>query len=286
MDGRVLAVVGAKGGVGKTTTSLNLAAALAEDGRAVAVVEADLAMANAVDFLDIRVNGGRTLHDVLAGSAGVTDATYPAPGGFDVVPSGVDLDGFVKSDLDRFPAAMESLKASYDAVLVDTGAGVSRETVVPMRGADASVLVSTPRVASIRDADKTMTVAERADAPVGGVVLTKSGTGRSPPADRIADFLDTELLGHVPHDESIPKAQDAGQPAVSYRPHGEGAQAYREVAAALRKRPDLLGMTVTADTGGFRFGDDDGAFADGGSGDGANRSGGPVRDDGFTDPFA
>ncbi|MFC7097567.1 P-loop NTPase [Halobaculum marinum] len=282
MDGRVLAVVGAKGGVGKTTTSLNLAAALAEDGRAVAVVEADLAMANAVDFLDIRVNGGRTLHDVLAGGAGVGDATYPAPGGFDVVPSGVDLDGFVKSDLDRFPAAMDALKARYDAVLVDTAAGVSRETVVPMTGADASVLVSTPRVASIRDADKTMTVAERADAPVGGVVLTKSGTGRSPPADRIAEFLDTELLGHVPHDEAIPKAQDAGQPAISYRPHSEAATAYREVAAALRKRPDMLGMTVTTNTGGFRFGDGDdesGAFADGGDGGGATGA------DGFTNPF-
>ena len=282
MDGRVLAVVGAKGGVGKTTTSLNLAAALAEDGRAVAVVEADLAMANAVDFLDIRVNGGRTLHDVLAGGAGVTDATYPAPGGFDVVPSGVTLDGFVDSDLDRFPAAMDALKARYDAVLVDTAAGVSSETVVPMSGADASVLVSTPRVASIRDADKTITVADRADAPVGGVVLTKSGTGRSPPADRIASFLDTELLGHVPHDESIPKAQDAGQPAISYRPHSAAADAYREVAAALRKRPDMLGMTVTTNAGGFRFGDgDDGtdAFADGGD------DGGDAHDDGFTNPF-
>mgnify|MGYP002761042068 FL=1 len=92
--------------------------------------------------------------------------------------SGVTLDGFVESDLDRFPSAMDALKARYDAVLVDTAAGVSSETVVPMSGADASVLVSTPRVASIRDADKTMTVADRATAPVGGVVLTKSGTGR------------------------------------------------------------------------------------------------------------
>ncbi|WP_435146465.1 P-loop NTPase [Halobaculum sp. P14] len=263
MDGRVLAVVGAKGGVGKTTTSLNLAAALAEDGRAVVVVEADLAMANAVDFLDVDVNGGKTLHDVLAGGAGVDDATYPAPGGFDVVPSGVDLDGFVNADLDRFPPALDTLRARYDAVIIDTGAGVSRETVVPTASADGAVLVSTPRVASIRDADKTMTVAERADAPVGGVVLTKSGTGRSPPAERIAAFLGTELLGHVPHDEAIPDAQDAGVPTVAHAPHSDAASAYRQVAAALRRRPDMLGMTVTADSGGFRFGDD--AAADGGT---------------------
>jgi septum site-determining protein MinD len=109
------------------------------------------------------------------------------------------------------------------------------------------------------------------------------GAGRSPPADRIAGLLDTELLGHVPHDEAISKAQDAGQPAVSYRPHSAAAEAYREVAAALRKRPDMLGMTVTTNTGGFRFGDgDDGtdAFADGG-----NDAGREGRDDGFTTPF-
>ncbi|QLG60547.1 P-loop NTPase [Halorarum salinum] len=263
MDGRVLAVVGAKGGVGKTTTSLNLAAALAEDGRAVAVVEADLAMANAVDFLDVDVESGRTFHDVLAGGAGVDEATYPAAGGFDVVPSGTELDGFVSADLDRFPGALDALKARYDAVVVDTGAGVSRETVVPTKLADASVLVSTPRVASVRDADKTMTVAERAGAPVGGVVLTKSGTGRSPPARRIARFLDTDLLGHVPHDEAIPESQDAGQPAVAYAPDSDAAMAYRGVADALRRRPDMLGMTVGGGSSGFRFGS--GASADGGT---------------------
>lgn len=263
MDGRVLAVVGAKGGVGKTTTSLNLAAALAEDGRAVVVVEADLAMANAVDFLDVDIQSGGTFHDVLAGGTGVGDATYPAPGGFDVVPSGTELDGFVNADLDRFPGALDALKARYDTVVVDTAAGVSRETVVPMGVADASVLVTTPRVASVRDADKTMTVAERADAPVGGVVLTKSGTGRSPPANRIANFLETPLLGHVPHDEIIPESQDAGQPAVAYAPNSEAATAYRGVADSLRRRPDLLGMTVGRDRGGFRFGS--GASADGGT---------------------
>lgn len=255
MDGRVLAVVGAKGGVGKTTTSLNVAAALAEDGRAVAVVEADLAMANVGDFLDVDLSDGRTFHDVLAGAASVADATYPAPGGFDVVPSGTDLDGFVAADLDRLPGALDALRARYDTVVVDTGAGVSRETVVPMQRADGSLLVTTPRVASVRDADKTMTVAERADAPVGGVVLTKSGTGRSPPARRIANFLETPLLGHVPHDEVIPESQDAGQPVVAYAPDSTAAAAYRDVVDALRRRPDVLGMTVGGERGGFRFGD-------------------------------
>jgi septum site-determining protein MinD len=263
MNGRVLAVAGAKGGVGKTTTSLNLAAALGADGRAVVVVEADLAMANAVDFLDVEVGERPSLHEVLAGQAGVETAIYPAPGGFDLVPSGTSLEGFMDADVQRFPRVIEQLRGRYDAVVIDTGAGVSQETVVPTGAADATILVSTPRVASVRDADKTMSVAQRAGAPVGGVVLTKSGTGRSPPAERIAQFLDTDLLGHVPQDPAVPKSQDAGIPVVANAPDSDAAVAYREIAAELRKRPDLVGMSARGETGGFQFGNVD-AAADGG----------------------
>jgi septum site-determining protein MinD len=265
MNGRVLAVAGAKGGVGKTTTSLNLAAALGADGRAVVVVEADLAMANAVDFLDVEVGEKASLHEVLAGGAGVEDAIYPAPGGFDLVPSGTSLEGFMEANVGRFPDVVEALRARYDAVVIDTGAGVSQETVIPTGAADATILVSTPRVASVRDADKTMSVADRAGAPVGGIVLTKSGTGRSPPAERIAQFLDTDLLGHVPQDSAVPKSQDAGIPVVAYAPDSEAATAYQGIASELRQRPDLIGMSVSEEDAGFQFGNVNTA-ADGGNG--------------------
>ncbi|MFB6193784.1 MAG: P-loop NTPase, partial [Halobaculum sp.] len=239
--------------VGKTTTALNLASALGADGRAVVVVEADLATANAVDFLDVSLDRA-TLHDVLAGEARVADATYPAPGGFDIVPSGTSLAGFADSDVDRFPAVIDELRPRYDTVVIDTGAGVSKETVVPTGVAEATILVSTPRVAAVRDADKTRSVADRAGAPVGGLVLNRSGTGRSPPPERIAGFLETELLGHVPQDETVTVAQDAGVPVVAYAPDSAAAEAYREVGIALRRRPDLLG-TRRENAGGFRFGD-------------------------------
>ena len=253
MDGRVLAIAGAKGGVGKTTTALNLASALGTNGRAVVVVEADLAMANAVDFLDVELSDA-SLHDVLAGEATVPAATYPAPGAFDILPSGTSLDGFAASDMRRFPDVIQQLRPRYDAVVIDTGAGVSSETIDAISTAESTILVSTPRVAAVRDADKTRSLAARSGAPVGGLVLTKSGTGRSPPPERIAAFLDTELLGHVPQDAAVPQAQDAGVPVVAHAPDSPVAAAYQEVAAALRRRPDLIG-TAAENEGGFQFGD-------------------------------
>ncbi|MBX0293432.1 cell division ATPase MinD [Haloarcula nitratireducens] len=248
----VYTVAGAKGGVGKTTTSINLGASLAEAGRSTVTVELDLAMANLVDFLemDVDVRTATTLHDVLAGEAEVKSAIYETESGLSVVPSGTDLDGYAETDLDRLPDVVETLRWHYDVVILDTPAGLSEETVRPMQLADETLLVSTPRVASIRNVRNTKELAERVDTDVRGLVLTKSGTGASPGADRISEFLDVELLGHVPEDDAVPHSQDAGSPVVSNAPKSGAAIAYRKVARQLVEEPTVADPEATAAAAG------------------------------------
>ncbi|MEF8784339.1 MAG: P-loop NTPase [Haloarculaceae archaeon] len=230
----ILTIAGAKGGVGKTTTSINLGAALAADGYRVVVVELDLAMANVVDFLSLpRSEDDPTLHEVLAGEADIEDAVYQLSTNFAVAPSGTDLEGYTAVDFDRLSAVLDDLSDAFDIVIVDTGAGLSRATIEPIRLADATVLVSTPRVAAIRDVDKTKKISERVETPVCGLVLTKSGTGASPGPERIADFLDVTLLGHVPEDEAVPSSQDSGEPVVEADQESNAATQYRRVASNL-----------------------------------------------------
>lgn len=231
--GRVFAVAGAKGGVGKTTTALEMAASLAMAGYGVAVVEADLAMANAVDFLDLQVDSDPTLQDVLADATPVSEAIQAAPGGFDIVPAGVDLGGFAAADVESLAPVVDQLRSEYSAVIIDTPAGVARETLYPVRVADATVLVSTPRAASVRDADKTVELIERLDGTIRGVVFTKTGSGSAPAAGRIAEFLDVDLLGEVPEDGAVPASQDAGLPITEHAPDSAAAAAYREIATRL-----------------------------------------------------
>ncbi|QSG06065.1 P-loop NTPase [Halapricum desulfuricans] len=231
----VYAIAGAKGGVGKTTTSINLGTVLAELDRRVVTMELDLAMANLVDFLDFDADfeTATTLHDVLAGRAELGEATYETDSGLTVVPSGTDLEGYADTDLERLPAIIEQLRWEYDAVLLDTPAGLSEETLRPMQLSDRAIIISTPRVSSVRNAQNTIRLAERTETDVFGLVLTKSGTGASPGAMRIAEFLDIDLLGHVPEDEAVPHAQDSGTPVVRSAPQSGAAIAYRKIARKL-----------------------------------------------------
>lgn len=235
MGNYVLAVAGSKGGVGKTTTSINLGACFASAGYKTVVVEADLAMANVADFIDFdaNLNEAQTVLDVLAGDASVVDVAYEIDDCLSVVPSGTDLDQYESVDVDRLESALEHLWWHYNVVIIDTPAGMGDEVLKPIELADEILLISTPRVSSIRNTHTTKEVAQRTGTDIRGLVLTKSGTGASPGADRIAKFLDLDLLGHVPEDDAVPHSQDQGKPVVEYAPRSGAALAYEMIASQL-----------------------------------------------------
>lgn len=231
----VYAVGGAKGGVGKTTTSINLGAVLAADGYSVAAIEMDLAMPNCADFLglDLTDTDDPTIHDVLAGEAPIEAATYEIDSGLTVVPSTPELHDYDRTDLGRLPDLIERLRWHHDVILIDTPAGRSAETSHTFQVADSVLIVSTPRLASLRNARNTIELAARNDADVCGLILNKSGSGTSPGIDKTANMLAIEPLGHVPEDDGVAHAQDRGQPIMAYAPNSGPAIAYRKIADKL-----------------------------------------------------
>jgi septum site-determining protein MinD len=206
----------------------------------------------------------------------VIDATYDSPCDFDVVPSGARLRGFRDADVGSLPEVLATLRFAYDVIVLDTGAGVTRESLVPLALADETILVSSPRVASVRDTMKTRDLARQVGGSVAGVVFVKSGTGRSPSVDHIADFLSVDLLGHIPEDSAVADAQDVGRPVVVAARGSDAAEAYRDLGDRIAEHVDVLGTSsssvLTADSvdqdgSGFAFVDrpdeaDDGAHGD------------------------
>lgn len=232
-DARVFAVASGKGGVGKTTTAVALGACAAATDRSTVVVDADLGMADLGTVLDLDTEDSATLHDVLAGDADPEDAIRPAPGGFDALPAGVPLDDYATADPAGLRAVVETLRATYDVVVIDVGAGLSHETVVPLGLADGTVLVTTPDAVAIVDAGKIAEIVDRIDGDLLGTVLTRADASD-------ARAFDRPVLGAVPTDDAVPAAAAAGVPVPVHAPDGPAARAYAAIAA------DLLDVPVAA----------------------------------------
>ncbi|MDL0126253.1 MinD/ParA family protein [Halobacterium salinarum] len=241
MSGRVLAVASGKGGVGKTTTAVNVAAVMAEADRSVVLVDADLGMANVDHVVACDESATATLHDVLADDAALTDATAAAPAGFDVIVGGTTITDFGRADPSALPDVAATLRDRYDCVIVDTGGGLSHDTTVPLGLADETVLVSTRQTAALANTAKTRALVERVGGHVAGAVVTRvtddAGGADAGHGDAAAATLQTDILGLIPEDSRVADSERAGTPLVSLAPESPAAQAYRELAYTLLDEP-------------------------------------------------
>ncbi len=226
MAGYVCTIAGGKGGVGKTTTAINIAAALEGDYDTV-VVDADLGMANLGEMLALDYD--TSLHEVLAGEATVSDALSDAQGGVTAIPGEQSLEAFAEADPAKLRKVIKTLRNAYDVVLIDTGAGLSHETTVPLGLADGILLVTTPDHVAVSDTVKTAELAERVDGTVIGGLIDRA-TRETDIADIDAEFP-FPLLGVVPNDI----AATENEPMVLNAPDSPASEAYKRLAENLER---------------------------------------------------
>lgn len=149
----VVTVSSGKGGVGKTTLCVNLAIGLAELGRRVTLIDADLGLANADVMCGL--TPVRRLDGVIASGGSLREIAVDAPGGFRLVPGAAGVERMTElTPLDRcrLLAALADLERDSDLVLVDTAAGLGRGVTAFMRSAHAAVVVTTPEPTALADA--------------------------------------------------------------------------------------------------------------------------------------
>lgn len=225
MGGYVCTVAGGNGGVGKTTTAVNLATVLETNGYDTVVIDADLAMPNVGEMLGIEVD--KCLHDVLAGEATVSETLTAGPGGLTVIPGEPSLDAFAEADPGKLWKVANTLSRTHDAVIIDTAAGLSKQTTVPLELADGVVLVTTPDHVSLADTGKTGTIAELVDSDILGVVLVRA-TPETPVREVEEEFA-FPLLGGIPDDLDAV----GSEPLVLERPESAPATAYTDLADEL-----------------------------------------------------
>lgn len=223
-SGRLVSITSGKGGVGKTNIAVNVAIAMAARGHRVLLVDMDMGLANADVLLgiDVRLNWWH----VLRGGREIGEAIVPAGGGIDVLAGGSGLSGL--ADLSEFERHrllqdLDSVRGSYTVILLDCGAGISRNVLTFGLAADLVVVVTTPEPTAMTDgyAMIKMLSQSSADRTIGLVVNQAASRGEARRVyERIAGvaarFLRFPLadLGYVLQDEAVSFAVRQRRPVL------------------------------------------------------------------------
>ena len=150
---RLIVITSGKGGVGKTTLTSNLAAALTYFGQNVIALDGNLTTPNLGLHTGMYLTP-HSLHDVLKGETRLKDVIYPHAYGFKVIPSSIGLNDLRGVDVTRLPEVTFSLLGKADYVIMDCAAGLGREALSALSASNETIIVTNPDVPSVTDALK------------------------------------------------------------------------------------------------------------------------------------
>jgi len=250
---RVIAVTGGKGGVGKTNISVNLGVAMAELGRRVMLLDADLGLANIDVLLGLHAN--RNISHVMSGECGLNEIMVLGPKGLRVVPGASGLQQMAElspSEHAGLIHAFSEVSGDVDVLLIDTAAGISDLVVSFSRAAQEQIVVVCDEPASITDAYAIIKLLNR-EHGVGRfrilanmVKSVQEGKDLFSKMCRVTDqYLDVMLsyMGSIPYDEQLRKAVKSQRPVVEAYPRSRVAQAFKNLAKRADNWPVPTGVS-------------------------------------------
>ncbi|MCH7568368.1 MAG: cell division ATPase MinD [Nanoarchaeota archaeon] len=241
---KLITITSGKGGVGKTTTAINLGAALNQFGKEVIIVDANLTTPNIGLHLGapiVPVN----LNHVLLGKAKVIDAIYEHESGTKIIPSSLSVKELRRLNSTKLKEVGKKLRKMADYVIYDSAAGLGEEAISAMEAADELIVVTNPEIPAVTDALKTIKLAEELGKEVKGIIVARvKGTRNEMSVSNIRDMLELPILGVIPEDKHVQGALVRKDALLHVYPNSRAAIAYKKIAARIARvkyeEPSLL----------------------------------------------
>jgi septum site-determining protein MinD len=237
MTGRAIVITSGKGGVGKTTTTANLGAALALRGKKVLVVDADIGLRNLDVIMGLENRIVFNLVDVIRGVCKAQQAIIKSKrsNNLYLLPASQtdDKDSVTTAEVAEL---IKQLKQEFHFILIDSPAGIEQGFRNACAGADDAIIVTTPEVSAIRDADRVIGLLSAQGIEPTVIInrvdkdMVRRGDMLSP--QDVIDILGIEQVGLIMKDNAVIISANTGDPVV-YNPKSDAGQAFLRVADRL-----------------------------------------------------
>lgn len=243
---QVISVTSGKGGVGKTTSTVNLALALVQSGNRVLILDADLGLANINIMLGFKPQ--KTIDDILNGNASVEDIIIHHHSGIDIIPasSGVYEVTNISDDSKRsLLAAFESIYGIYDYLLIDTSAGIGSNVLYFNSAAEKVLVILDPEPTSITDAYAVIKVLSNEGVRNFEVLVNRAAIGNDGKdtfkkllnaTDRFLN-VNVNFIGCIQEDDSVVESIMKQTPLLSIYPSTRASRDYVRVAKKIESLP-------------------------------------------------
>lgn len=230
---KLITITSGKGGVGKTTTAINLGAALNAFGKEVIILDANLTTPNVGLHLGAPIVP-ISLNHVLLGKAKISDAIYEHESGTKIIPSSLSVKELKRLNHGKLKDVGKKLRKMADYIIYDSAAGLGEEAIAALEAGDELIIVTNPEIPAVTDALKTSKVIEEMGKQVKGIIITRvRGSKSEMPIGNIRDMLELPILGVVPEDASAQRALVMKDALVHTHPKSKAAKAYRMIAARI-----------------------------------------------------
>ncbi len=250
----VIVITSGKGGVGKTTTTANIGAGLSESGKKVVVIDTDLGLRNLDVVMGLENLIVYNLVDVIEGhcrlkQALIRDKRYE---NLYLLPSAQTKDKSAISP-GQMKKLTEELKEEFDYVLLDCPAGIEQGFQNAIAGADRSIVVTTPEVSAIRDADRIIGLLEKNQLRNNQLLINRIRMdmvkrGDMMSIDDVTEILSIPLIGAIPDDEQVVIATNQGNPVIST--NSTASRAYMNICRRIMGE-DIPFLDLNADSSLF-----------------------------------
>ena len=229
---KIIAIANQKGGVGKTTLTINLGTALATRfNKRVIIIDGNVTTSHIGLYLGMYYSPV-TLNQVLRGEAKIENAIYDHYSGVKIIPASLSLKELEKVDITKLETSVRKLFGATDFILIDTAPGLGKETISALKASEEVIFVTTPFIPPVMDIIRTNLIAKELDLKVLGIVLNMvRGEKYELKAEEVEQLTEVPVISSIPLDKNVLKSLASKMPVVVYNPKCKASKEIFKLAA-------------------------------------------------------